>query len=82
MKEVNMYSMQMQSFSDILDPPLVKFMEAEPMGMEGRWIQDRGKKETERDWFTSLAGESEVCREDYQRRDKFFCCSFGRVVAS
>lgn len=34
-KEVNMCSIQMQSFSNIFDPPLVKFMEAEPMGMEG-----------------------------------------------
>lgn len=49
MKEVNMCSIQTQSFSNILDPPLVKFMEAEPMGVEGRWIHDRGKKETERD---------------------------------
>lgn len=56
MKEVNMCSIQTQSFSNILDPPLVKFMEAEPMGVEGRWIHDRGKKETERDWFTSLFG--------------------------
>lgn len=41
-------------FSNILDPPLVKFMEAEPTGMAGDDYMIGRKKEAERNWLTWL----------------------------